>query len=188
MHTLCPDRNLGGKNKKLAMSSGALIKQIYLLLLNNKLKDYSVDIECTHHGPTLNRPVVFLEIGCSPKEWNDKRAKKVIINVLKSIKSNFSNKSVIVLGGDHYMRNISYLLRTNLQISHMCPSNHLPNFDEILLTAGWHRRYEELDFIVIDLAAVGQHHNRLIKMLDDNNIPYKYVHELKLSLFDSCSR
>ncbi len=40
--------------------------------------DYEVSYECTHHGPSLNVPAMFVELGSSEKQWNDSRAAEAV--------------------------------------------------------------------------------------------------------------
>jgi len=39
--------------------------------------DYDITLEATHHGPSLSRPTLYLEIGSTPERWADKRAAAV---------------------------------------------------------------------------------------------------------------
>lgn len=59
---------LGGKEKKLCTSSAALLKNL-LLELNESAKsaNYKITIEATHHGPFVEKPAVFIEIGSAEK-------------------------------------------------------------------------------------------------------------------------
>ena len=175
--------HLGGEEKKLAVSSGILLKSIYLSLLkNNTLPEYKVDIECTHHGPHSPKPIVFLEIGCSPEEWENEESNKIILNVLKEVISGIdlkAEKNIIALGGEHYMKHVSSLLRTTkIIVTHMCPSNQLHTLTEEMLLEAVHKSKEPVDFFLIDLPAVGQHHERLVSMLTKNNLSYQYVYDL----------
>ena len=39
-----------------------------------RLEGYEITIEATHHGPTsLKKPVLFVELGSSEKNWGDER-------------------------------------------------------------------------------------------------------------------
>ena len=40
--------------------------------------DYEVSYECTHHGPSLNVPTMFVEFGSSPQQWNDTKAAEAV--------------------------------------------------------------------------------------------------------------
>ena len=39
--------------------------------------DYDITLEATHHGPSLSRPTLYLEIGSTPDRWVDERAAAV---------------------------------------------------------------------------------------------------------------
>src|SRR3989344_5739913 len=55
----------GGKEGKLCPSSALMLKNMFLELVKNaKCKeDYEMTFEATHHGPYLEKPVLFIEIG-----------------------------------------------------------------------------------------------------------------------------
>ncbi len=175
-----PKRNsLGGKENTLCMASGALLKNVYLSLIkNNNLPDYKVSIECTHHGPNISKPIVFLEIGTSPDEWENIQSNNVIIQTLQDVMKGFEieNKSTIVFGGDHYMTKISRLIKErNIQVSHMCPSNQIHNLDENILKQAIEKTNEGIDSIFIDLAGVGQHKDRIIKLIEEVGQQYSFI-------------
>lgn len=177
------DKHLGGKEKTLAKSSGELLKQVYISLLkNNHLGNYRVNIECTHHGPNISKPIVFLEIGTSFQEWTNREVSKVIINTIKDTIRNIGirqNKVVIALGGDHYMQRISYLMRnSNLAVSHMCPSNNIAYFNDKMLNESFNKTKENVDFVVLDLPCIAPYNLKITKLLKKAKIPYQYLHDM----------
>ena len=40
--------------------------------------NYQVSYECTHHGPSLDVPTMFVERGSSLKQWKDLRAAEAV--------------------------------------------------------------------------------------------------------------
>lgn len=176
-------KHLGGEEKTLASSSGELVKQVYLSLLkNNNIPYYKVNIECTHHGPNISKPIAFLEIGTSPQDWIDGETTEVIIKTIKDTILSFrekSNKIVIALGGDHYMQRISYLLRkSNIAVSHMCPSNNISYFNQRILNEAIKKTKEKIDFVILDLPCIAQYETKVIKILKKANIPYRFLHDM----------
>ena len=77
---------LGGKAGKICKSSALFQKQMFEKLHKNaeehSIKEYQITMECTHHGPYLEKPCVFIEIGSSETEWNDRRAAFVIAKTI----------------------------------------------------------------------------------------------------------
>lgn len=174
--------DLGGEPKTLSMSSATLLKATYLALRkNNTSNDYKVNIECTHHGPSITKPILFLEIGCSNKEWSDPYALQVLQQTILDVNNilNAKTKTTIVLGGEHYMPNVQHLLQeTNIQVSHMCPSTQLHTITKESIQEAIKKSYEPIDMFIIDLEGVGQYKEQLINLLDELNQPYVFMHEL----------
>ena len=81
--------DLGGEKGKVCLTSAVFQKQMFEKLDSNMkefdLKDYSLTLECTHHGPLINRPCIFIEIGSTETEWNDRRAAFVIAKTISDI-------------------------------------------------------------------------------------------------------
>jgi len=85
---------LGGKEKTLCIAPAVYLKKIIKELNKNaEGSDYEISIEATHHGPFLEKPVLFVEIGSSEKEWVDKNAGNIIAKSLVSTIKNSSNES-----------------------------------------------------------------------------------------------
>ncbi len=100
----------GGEPGRLAVSYPALSR---LLLATYRRKaeeagiagEYSIVLEATHHGPTRPRkPVVFIEVGSTPREWGDERALRVMAEtVLEVLGSSLPEcKPAAGFGGTHY--------------------------------------------------------------------------------------
>ncbi|MCH8003742.1 MAG: hypothetical protein IH934_03840 [Nanoarchaeota archaeon] len=82
----------GGKEKALCSSHSIFLKNMFIELNNNVKEPYEVTLEATHHGPYLEKPVLFVELGSNEKYWGDKIGGKIvaqsIINVIKKYNNN----------------------------------------------------------------------------------------------------
>lgn len=82
------EASLGGEPEKLAWSAPALSKLLLRLYAEEArerglLDRYEVSLEATHHGPTSNRkPLVFIEIGSTPREWADPDARRAMASAV----------------------------------------------------------------------------------------------------------
>src|SRR3989339_310193 len=80
---------LGGEDGKLSMTSALFMKQTFgklnKIANENNLKNYKVTMEVTHHGPLINKPCMFIEIGSTILEWKDKKVAFVIARTLSHI-------------------------------------------------------------------------------------------------------
>ena len=91
----------GGKKGEI---SGATPKWMTGLLLNireNRISGYDVCFEATHHGPLLETPTMFLEIGSSESEWEKKEPAEALIKSLLELKP-ATGVNVVGIGGGHY--------------------------------------------------------------------------------------
>ena len=134
----------GGKPGKICPSSAGFQKQLFENLnkqmIEHKLKKYQATLECTHHGPLINKPCVFIEIGSTETEWKDRRAgfviAKTIIDTIENFKENPYNEIAIGIGGPHYCPNFNKIqLNSNFAISHIIPGYVLPITDEMIKEA-----------------------------------------------------
>lgn len=172
----------GGEERKLCLSSAILLKSMFLEL-NNAAKGsaYEITMEATHHGPYIDKPAVFAEIGSTEKEWNDAKSgeisAKAIINSLK--KQNESCKTAIGIGGPHYCSNFNkILLRTDVAVSHICPKYHLDKLDEELIKQAIEKTKEKVDFILLDWKGLGAEKQRIVKMLENMNLKIKRTEQV----------
>src|SRR3989338_6089212 len=112
---------LGGQDKKLCPSSAVLLKNMFIELNKNaKETNYEISMEATHHGPYVEKPAVFVEIGSTEKEWNDPKNGEIIAtSIMNSIDSEIKDCKIAVgIGGPHYCNNFNKaVLRNNIAFS-----------------------------------------------------------------------
>ncbi len=79
---LTSEAKVGGNPEELSYCNARAMKTALIELQNGKVEsgiDYTVSMEATHHGPTeLGKPVLFVEVGSTEKEWNDETAVRVV--------------------------------------------------------------------------------------------------------------
>ncbi|MGH9998865.1 MAG: D-aminoacyl-tRNA deacylase, partial [Nitrosopumilaceae archaeon] len=82
------EARFGGFERQVAIPHPHLQKS-YLQSLWKKRKDFTkfeITLESTHHGPTaLTKPVLFIEVGTTEKEWNDKELCKNVANIVVDV-------------------------------------------------------------------------------------------------------
>jgi D-aminoacyl-tRNA deacylase len=165
---------LGGKNNTLCIAPSSLLKEAFLEL--NKLKtEYEIIQEATHHGPCINKPAIFIEIGSDKKQWKDKTAGKNIANIILKITKKYPKyKSLIAFGGLHHSPNFKkILLNTEFAVSHVCPKYNLKNLDQNMILQGIKKTQEEVKFVVLDWKGLGKEKQRIIGILKKLKIKYK---------------
>ena len=138
------EAELGGESEKVCPTSAQFQKQFFEILHENvkkyELNEYKVTLECTHHGPLINKPCIFVEIGSTDFEWNDRRAAFVMAKTIKETideyKENPYREVAIGIGGPHYCPNFNKVqLDSNVALSHIIPEYALPLTPEMLKQA-----------------------------------------------------
>jgi D-aminoacyl-tRNA deacylase len=104
---------LGGIDETLVKTDAILIRALLLNLYLKKPRalEYEVKQEATHHGPFLEKPTIFVEIGSNEMAWKDKVVcdfvSKELIKVIsdydyKETKDKNNWQEVVGVGGSHY--------------------------------------------------------------------------------------
>lgn len=154
----------GGKEGKVCPASAIFQKQMFEHLNKNAKEhnldnEYQVTMEVTHHGPLIDKPCLFIEIGATETEWEDRRAAfvvaKTIDETIREHKDNPYNEVAIAIGGPHYCPSFNKIqLNSNIAISHIIPKYKLPLSEEMVKEA-LEKTTEEIDFILIDWKGLG---------------------------------
>jgi D-aminoacyl-tRNA deacylase len=183
------DAQLGGKIGRVSPSSALFQKALFEKLKENMdqyelEKKFKLTLEATHHGPLINKPCVFIEIGSSETEWKDRRAgfiiAKTIFETINEFKKNDYREIAIGIGGPHYCPNFNNIqLNSNIAISHIIPSYVAP-ISEDMIKEAINKTEEELDFAVIDWKGLGTSEQRqyVLDILDKHYIAWKKTSDI----------
>jgi D-aminoacyl-tRNA deacylase len=183
------DAEYGGERGRVCPSSAILQKQLFKKLSFNAdffhLKNYQLTLEATHHGPLIEKPCVFIEIGSTENEWRDRKAgfiiAKTIADTIAEFKENPYNEIAVGIGGPHYCPNFNKLqLGSNVAFSHIIPEYALPLTEEMIQEA-ISKTTEEVDFVVLDWKGIGRVDSReeIIRILDKLYIRYKRASDIE---------
>ncbi|MGM0405066.1 MAG: D-aminoacyl-tRNA deacylase [Thermoplasmatota archaeon] len=88
------------------------------------ISSYDVSFEATHHGPYLNTPTFYIEIGSDKERWEDEDAGSVIAQTVLEIENEYPKDRpvAICIGGGHYAPRFTDLaLEREVSIGHMVP-------------------------------------------------------------------
>jgi len=182
------DAKLGGKQGIICNTSAQVLKYLFQNLNkiaeNNKLTDYLITLECTHHGPYIELPCCFIEIGSTTKQWQDKQAGKVIAKTILSLQNYNSNKNntpAIGIGGPHYCPGFNKIqLNSNYAISHIIPQYVLP-LTENMLKQAEQKTTEQIKQVLIDWKGCGKSEQRqeILKIIENSGLKYKRTKEVE---------
>lgn len=117
----------GGEEGKLAPAPVALLAPA--LREMRKLASeagYAGDVtfEVTHHGPYVETPAMFIEVGSSEQHWSDPVAGRVVAKTILSLGDSPSSHPVAVgVGGGHYApRQVDVALKRKVAFGHLVPN------------------------------------------------------------------
>ncbi len=102
------EARLGGEPGKLSIALPVIgCKLLRALRKSNYRDDYEVVYEATHHGPTVDKGIVFIEIGSSLEEWTDRRNHEILAEAVLSYEEEEELPPAIWIGGPHYNKRAS---------------------------------------------------------------------------------
>jgi D-aminoacyl-tRNA deacylase len=116
--------------------------------------DYEVSYEVTHHGPSLDVPCMFVELGSSPQQWSDSAAAAVVAEAAIEAVAGFgksTGKAVLGIGGTHYNQKFTQMaLAGEVVFGHMIPKYALGQVDAAMLNQCLEKTLEQVDCAVLD--------------------------------------
>jgi D-aminoacyl-tRNA deacylase len=177
------EAELGGLPRRVSVSPANPMRNA--LKAMQKLKDemrldYEVCYECTHHGPFLNVPAMFVELGSSLKQWNDLEAAEVVAHAAIKAISTFGEKdakAVLGVGGPHYNSKFTRIaLESETAFGHMIPKYAIPYTDAEILRQCVEKTLEKVEYAVLDWKGIkGEHKAKLVEMLQEISLPIQKV-------------
>lgn len=156
--------DFGGKDRTICTASALVLKHFFKVLDKNaeQMKDkYLVSLEATHHGPYIEKPSLFIEVGSSEEEWNDLQAcefvARTIIEAVSGFKEN-ENKYKIAfgIGGPHYCPNFNAIqLGDKYALSHIVAEYGMP-LDKKMIEQIIDKTSEKIESVILDWKGCGK--------------------------------
>ena len=166
------DNSHGGNPYELAYGSTRAIRESYLSLLkeqtNFSLDEFDVTVEATHHGPTsMETPLIFIEVGSTEKEYNNKKAVQAVANTLMKICMEKEEEKIhpsICFGGGHYTTRFNELMElTPVAIGHILPKYQRENLTQEIVEQMIDKTIEEVKWAIIDRSSLNATLIQIIK-------------------------
>lgn len=174
---------LGGLSRTLSVSpANAMCDALKALmrLKQEKRLNYEVSYECTHHGPSLNVPTMFVELGSSEKQWSDLTAAGAVSQAAMEAIANFSNSkqtAVLGIGGTHYNQKFTKMaLEGEAVFGHMIPKYAVPLVNSEILLQCMEKTLEKIESAVLDWKGIKSGDKpKLLTALQEIGLPVKKV-------------
>jgi D-aminoacyl-tRNA deacylase len=139
---------------------------------------YDVSYEATHHGPSLNLPTMFVELGSSPQQWSDLKAADVVArSALEAIRQfdHSPARTVIGIGGPHYSAKFTRMaLETDVAFGHIVPKYAIPKIDSSILRQCAEKTVGKVDTTVLDWKGIrGEDRANLVKTVQNAELKFE---------------
>lgn len=137
--------DFGGESGWLCAAPAILMKRALVALRSANDAGFEVTMEATHHGPRLEKPAMFVEIGSSEAQWVNGRAGEIIASAIVGVVSGaggFEEATAAAgcaiaaagIGGPHYCAAFNDLaLDSRYAIGHVCPKYAVDRLDEAMI-------------------------------------------------------
>ena len=175
--------NLGGLPKNLSVSPALAMQNALKALMHYKETlnlNYEVSFECTHHGPSLNVPTMFVELGSSPEQWSDLRAAEAVAHSAMSAVANFqasASSAVLGIGGTHYNQKFTVMaLVGEAAFGHMISKHAVHLVDSEMLSQCVEKTLEKVPLAVLDWKGIrSEDKPNLLLALETAGLPFEKV-------------
>jgi len=174
---------LGGLPKTVSVSPASAMQNALKALMHYKEElclEYEVSFECTHHGPSLNIPAMFVELGSSEVQWKDSKAAQAVAHAAITAISKFStpaSSAVLGIGGTHYNQKFTLMaLSGEAVFGHMIPKYAVHLMDSEMLSQCMQKTLEKVPLAVLDWKGIkSEDKPNLLSALETVGLPFKKV-------------
>ena len=149
------EADLGGLPRTVSIAPACAMKEA--LKVMNEARDemslgYEVSYECTHDGPSLNLPFMFVELGSSIEQWRDPDAAEAVARgALAAAYSKNVYPVVGGIGGPHYNNKFTRkALSSAYAFGHIIPNYAINRLDAEVLKQCIIRTLEPVKKIMLD--------------------------------------
>jgi D-aminoacyl-tRNA deacylase len=165
------EAKFGGAGKELGRADPSLLKNYLMALWKHRdnVGGYEITMEATHHGPTsLQKPVMFVELGSSEKYWGDKKAAAVVVQALMEslAEKNVWSKVAVGFGGTHYPEKFTKLMiEEDVAFAFVAPKYALEHVDERTVGQMLQRSTAPVRYAALDWKGLGQHKEKIVGLV-----------------------
>ncbi len=149
------DAEHGGRPRKVSIAPANAMKNALLELMNQRTRlglPHLVSYEGTHHGPSIDIPAMFIEIGSTEIEWiNPVAGEAVAQATVTALKKRTSFPVALGVGGPHYSPKLTEVgLQGGYALGHVIPKYAVPSLSLDVLRQCVERTVERVETAVID--------------------------------------
>ncbi len=175
------EAEFGGMPRRVSISPAAAMKEALLemaKLTKEMGLNYEVSYECTHHGPSLDVPSMFAELGSSLKQWEDVKAAEIVAHAaMAAISKRSRYPTALGVGGPHYNAKFTEIaLSSQIAFGHIIPKYAIQQVDAKTIKHCIERTMEKIDLAILDWKGIrGSDKNKIVSALSELDVPTEKV-------------
>lgn len=133
--------------------------------------NFNVSYEVDHHGPTIKKPIIFIEIGSSVNEWKNPLAARIIAETVFETISKYKNQpskseTLFGVGGGHYAPKFTKLaIEKDFVFGHILPKYQTNSINQDTFKQAIEKTLEKTEKIALDKKGVTTEQRKKIKEL-----------------------
>lgn len=140
--------DMGGRDGTLSRASAHWLKRFYLALQE---RTGNASLEATHHGPALETPSLFVEIGSEENQWKKpENGVALAESVLAALSRNDEGKAALCFGGAHYCSAFTPLLDDGWALSHVASKHSVGFLTKGLVKQAVEKTVEPIEKVFLD--------------------------------------
>jgi D-aminoacyl-tRNA deacylase len=139
---------------------------------------YKVSYECTHHGPSLNTPTMFAELGSTQQQWKDTEAAEAVAHAaIAAATKQTTYPTAIGIGGPHYNEKFTKIaLSTPTAFGHIIPKYAIANIDADMMKQCVEKTVEKVESIILDWKGIkSEDKEKLVKTINKTGLKMEKV-------------
>lgn len=165
----------GGEEREIGVSMPFFMKN-FLMMVKRRADEigYPVALEPTHHGPSLDVPLAFVEVGSNERNWKDLRAcKAVAVSAVEAITSEAKFIPAIAIGGPHLNDKFTKIeLNSKYAIGHFVRKLDTEYLDLEMLEKALNRSCPKAEVAILDWKGIkGEKKREIVEMLEKLEVP-----------------
>lgn len=177
------EAKLGGLPRTLSVAPASAMQTALKALARYQSEmnlNYQVSYECTHHGPSLNVPIMFVELGSSEPQWRDSKAAEAVAHSAMATVADFMKtaySAALGIGGPHYNEKFTRMaLDGEAMFGHMIPKYAISAVNSELLSQCMKKTSEKVTLAILDWKGIpSQDKPKLLSALQEADLPYQKV-------------
>jgi len=126
------ENEFGGRAECLVKPSPAsMTAALRAIVKSNDMPENQLCFEVTHHGPYLEKPTFYIEVGSEQTHWENKHAAEILAHIIDDLEPDTGYPTLVGVGGGHYApRFTEVALKFKANFGHMLPVYQMEQRDD----------------------------------------------------------